>query len=453
MTHTKDAVLDALASKANIAQFVSFSPKLELRYAHVSGLESNFAFPTPQEAVRAVFEASTERSVNVRSFLPEDPKSREFVYGLRSVEAAWQTVARLAGQGLYTIVNETINTDDGGVSGVLLDDLIEFAPDDTPRCVEKPGTAALPRTMGVELLKTVYGFEPHLNYARGTRVEFSIHPVRCGVRNSHTVVWELEDVGDFKSRADVRWPNRFSRIIGDKAYGLLIGALLELPVPRTRVFSRRIAPFSFGESTGTAEPWIRTCPVVQVPGKFTTHRGWLDPFDLMAREDPRGDQIASIIAQEGVDAQFSGAALGPDSATLQASLVIEGTRGYGDEFMVGVKKRAPLPDSVLARVRELYDRAAATLGPVRMEWVADQNRAWLVQFHRGGTASSGTTIFPGEPARFHEFAVERGLEALRALVAELSGSGDGIVLRGDVGVTSHLGDILRAAKIPSRIET
>jgi hypothetical protein len=34
----------------------------------------------------------------------------------------------------------------------------------------------------------------------------------------------------------------------------------------------------------------------------------------------------------------------------------------------------------------------------------------------------------------------------------LQGTGEGIVLAGRVGITSHLGDLLRRARIPSRIE-
>jgi hypothetical protein len=47
---------------------------------------------------------------------------------------------------------------------------------------------------------------------------------------------------------------------------------------------------------------------------------------------------------------------------------------------------------------------------------------------------------------------ERGIEELRELVDQLSGTDEGIVLVGSAGITSHLGDILRRARIPSRIE-
>jgi hypothetical protein len=48
--------------------------------------------------------------------------------------------------------------------------------------------------------------------------------------------------------------------------------------------------------------------------------------------------------------------------------------------------------------------------------------------------------------------VAEGIGALRELIAGVDGSGDGVVLVGRVGVTSHFGDLLRRARVPSRIE-
>ena len=120
--------------------------------------------------------------------------------------------------------------------------------------------------------------------------------------------------------------------------------------------------------------------------------------------------------------------------------------------MVGLKKRVGLPINVINSVTALYKQAFEKLGPVRMEWVADDHQTWVVQFHRGGTQSFGRTIYPGSPRRYIDFDVNSGLEALRAAVAQAQETGAGIVLRGDVGITSHLGDILRSAEVPSRIE-
>jgi hypothetical protein len=159
------------------------------------------------------------------------------------------------------------------------------------------------------LLQIVYGFRPELNYPPQMRVEFSIHPLRRGYRHEHTIIWEMEEFDQLNLTSDICWPNHFSRMIGDKAFGLLIAYLLDLPVPHTTVISRHIAPFHFGENTDTGDVWIRTCPREPQPGRFATKYGWCDPFSLMSSEDPEGIWISSILAQQGVDPIFSGAAV------------------------------------------------------------------------------------------------------------------------------------------------
>ncbi|HWT01834.1 MAG TPA: hypothetical protein VN256_16425 [Pyrinomonadaceae bacterium] len=571
----KDEVLSRLADVANVAQFVSFDPRPEQRHARIYGYEADHPFGSVEAAASALLKASPDKSVNVRSFLPGESKSLEFLYGLTGVEKVSAEVRRLASNGFYTIVNETVNVNDGGVSGVLLGDTLEFAPGDTPRCVEKPGTASLPRQMGLRLLEKVYHFRPELYiYARDQRVEFSVHPIKRGVENGHTIIWELERFEQVESAPNIRWPNKFSRFMGDKAFGLLIADVLGLPVPATTVFPRWLPPFSFGRPTGTGEVWIRTCPAEQNPGKFSTARGWLDPYKVMAEEDGEGTQISSVLAQEGVEAVYSGALIvgtkpsslepddildwtgffswlggegrydapspsrrivellpgelrelvlkgaraeNPDQATkasLLAALneiikdrnfyraayfrrvvptdeaeallrrepsdlsdaeverrnrlllkacylreiagteevIVEGTSGFGDEFMLGKAEKRKLPGDVLDSVLQVYEQAAASLGPVRFEWVRDTERVWIVQLHRGATATTGNTIYPGEAEVWRRLDIEQGIDALRALIAEVQNTQDGIILIGNVGVNSHLGDLLRRAKIPSKIE-
>jgi hypothetical protein len=444
----KDEILGSIAEMANVAQFVSFSPDLKQRLSRVWHYEPNQNFSSPAAAIAALLKESPEESVNVRSFDPIAPESREFVYGLKSVDDVLCVVERLARQGLHTIVNETVDVNDGGVSGVLLGDVIEFAPKDTPRCVEKPGVASLPRAIGLRMLETVYGFVPELDWEPSVRVEFSVHPVRRGVRHTHTIVWQIEDVGDHAPIAAFSWPNRFSQFIGDKAFGLLVAHLLGAPVPKTAVIPRWLPPFEFGKTTGTAETWFRTCPTVQQPGKFTTTSKWVDPFALMHREDPEGTAIASVLAQEGVDPLFSGALV----ITESGSPLVEGVSGRGDEFMVGRQGPTDLPNRIRHDVIELADGLKMTLGPVRMEWVHDENRTWVVQLHRGAIESNGRVIVPGKAARFRRFAVEDGIDAFRAVVEDAKVKGEGISLVGSVGVTSHFGDILRRSAVPSRIE-
>ena len=354
----------------------------------------------------------------------------------------------MAAEGLYTILNETVDVQDGGVSGVAFGDTLEFAPGDTPRCVEKPDAAGFPRDLGAARAGDGLRLPPGAAGEDGAAGRVQPPPAAPGVpRRAHHPLGD-RGAGAAPSAPRISWPNRFSRHLGDKAFGLLMADALGLPVPRTRVIPRGLALFSFGTPTGTAETWLRTCPREQVPGRFTTRHGWTDPYRLLQDEDPGGDLIASVLAQDGVEARFSGALVtGSDGEPL-----IEGVAGAGDRFMLGRQAPEELPPEIAGSLRDLYRRATGRLGPVRFEWAHDGARPWIIQLHRGASAGAGRVIFPGEPERFHPLETAQGIDALRALIARIEGTGEGVVLIGHVGVTSHFGDLLRRARIPSRIE-
>jgi hypothetical protein len=444
----KDSVLDSLANHGNVAQFVSFSPRLELRYSRIVGHDPNAALSSLSAAVGVLLDASAEHSVNVRSYHPEHPKSREFIYGLRDVGAVEDAVRRLAREGLYTIVNETIDVNDGGVSGVALGDVMEFAPGDTPRCVEKPGALSLPRSVGMSMLQRVYSFAPSFP-AGHWRLEFSIHPLPRGYRQGHTILWEAEHGSSTQPAPNVRWPNRFSRFLGDKAFGLLLADCLGFPVPSTVVISRLVAPFVFGRSTGTGETWLRTCPKEPVPGKFVTQRGWADPFKLLEKEDPEQDALASVLSQEGVRAVTSGASIG----STEGPPIIEGVKGLGTEFMLGQKAAESLPPETVGAVKELIENVVRVVGgTIKLEWAFDGELVWILQMQQIERATEDSIIVPGEPKCFRRFDVARGIDHFREFVADAQRSGDGVILAGGIGITSHFGDILRRSGVPSRVE-
>lgn len=445
----KDETLDRLAETFNVAQFVSFAPGQHgpaQQFSRIAGYEANYRFETVRDAIVALFGESTEGTVNVRSFSAHQAQSREFIYGVDTVDAAVAAVQRMAGEGAYTILNETIDVSDGGVSGVAMGELVEFRPDMTPRGVEKPGFARLPTEWAVRLFQTVYGVSVDFAKSRRGRLEFSLHPRPRGWKKENVIFWEHSQ--DFFPPVPIKaeWPNDFSRMIGDKAYGLLIADINGFPVPRTTVIGRRLAPFSFGRSTGIEEVWIRTSPREQVPGKFTTARGWQDPFALLQAEDPDGTAISSVLSQKGVAAQWSGAAI----ETASGGLVVEGVKGTGDRMMVGLADPERVPESVVAKVTELHERLHLVLGATRFEWVFDGEEVWIVQLHSGASVSDGDTIVPGDAAVWIEFDVSRGLEELRSLTASLAPD-TGITLDRRIGLTSHLADVLRKAGVPARV--
>lgn len=451
MPFRKDRSLDELARVGNVAQFVSFASergKPTQQFSRVASFEANHRFNSNREAIYALLEASPERTINIRSFELHSPRSRDFHYGIADSNHALALVERLSSEGMFVIANETVDVSDGGVSGVIQGGVIEFSPDDTPRCVEKAGTASLPVKWGLTILRNVYGFEPDLVDAGKGRLEFSIHPKPRGWKRSHTIMWEYEASDSAPAAPNLNWPNRFSQHIGDKVFGLLIADAIGFSVPKTTVISRRVPPFVFGKPTGSLEIWTRTSPKEQEPGRFTTAKGWLDPFRLLSTEDPSGNSIVSVLAQSSVDAHFSGAAI----TDRNGHAVIEGARGTGDKFMLGLESPQTLPDDILSNVARTYDELAAVIGPIRFEWVHDGNCVWIVQLHKGATASAATTLVPGEPSEWAVFDASQGLEELREFLDQLA-PGVGIKIKGQIGLTSHIADLLRKTKRPARIAT
>lgn len=441
----KDDLLAAIALAHNVASFVSIGPDLSLRYLAIDGLVEHKPALSLTEAVQRLMARSLNASLNVRTFKAEPSKSNPFLYGLRDPEEVVAAIRAQAADGYFTIVNETIDVHDGGVSGVSLGGVLEFAPDDTPRVVEGSGTAMLPTAVGRKLLSVVYGTRLDIPSLDGRRYEFSVHPRRVGHRRSHLVLWELEPVSSISLEAHIAWPNQFSRLVGDKTYGLLLADACGAMVPRTRAVLRRVAPFEFGVSTGTNEWWLRTAPAEQTPGHFTTTPWWSDPFELLAREDESG-LLAGVLSQEGVDSAFSGAtAIGTGS-----KVVVEGIAGTGDAFMLGRVAPQELPtrveQDVIACVRSLSER----VGSVRIEWAHDGSRVWVLQMHRASQQLQDGVLSPGTAEEWIGYRPSEGLDRLNDIIEKALESSSGIEVLEPVGITSHVGDLVRRAGVPTR---
>ncbi len=446
-TRLKDDVLAELSERANVAQFASFGPGDDppLRHLRVSGPPP----PAPLDlgaVIGTMLTASPSGTVNVRAFTAERPKGNPFHYGLDRVDAAEALVRSLGAQGLFTIVNETIDVHDGGVSGVRLGEIVEFAPGGTPRVVEEPGVASLPAAIAAPILATVYGAALP-DVGDRTRLEFSIHPHGVGLRHERVAVWEAESGQRAAGRAAPRprWPNRFSEHLGDKTFGLLMADTLGVPVPYTEVIARSTPPFRFGRPTGHDSRWLRTAPRRFAAGRYTTTRHWVDPFELLAKEDPTGREIGAVLVQDGVRAAWSGAA-----RLAGGRPVIEGVAGPGDAFMVGHQPPAELPGPVADRVATLGEALVAPLGPIRLEWADDGEAIWVLQLNQIAT---GPDDGVGDALTWLDFDPTDGLDVLRALIEEATtghARGAGIRVVRPIGITSHVGDLLRQAGVPAR---
>lgn len=441
----KDEVLDSISKEFNVAQFASYGPNLIGRFSRIKNHKPNYHCDKIEDTIIILISNSWGKSVNIRTFKPDNTKGNPFYYGITSVKYVMTLLKQLSKQGYYTIVNETIDIKDGGVSGVVMNDIIEFSPNDTPKCVEKPGVCSMPRKIGINILQKTYGFSPRLGFKNDLRVEFSIHSMRRGFRNEHTIIWEIENSGKSNNNIAINWPNNFSRFIGDKVFGLLIAEELGASVPYSTVISRNVAPFTFGRKTGNTEIWLRTSPAEKTPGKYPTFLGWEDPFIIL--NDPDLIKISSVLAQHSVNSVYSGAAVPSEN-----DILIEGVKGYGDNFMVGKQAPVNLDYNLKRKVSDIYTKLSSTLGKVTIEWVFDGKKVWIVQLSKSTNYSTSKIIYPGTANKYIKFHVADGLEELRVIVDTIE-PGTGIELVGIIGITSHFGDILRKAKIPSKLVT
>lgn len=452
----KDDKLSFMYEKmgCNIARYISVAPSKEIRYINID-MEYEYK-DNLKNCIIDLIKYSNSKAINIRSFSIKAMKGNNLVYGKNAddIDEIIDIIYENCNANKYSIINEMIDVNDGGVSGVVFGNIIEFAPNDTPKCVEKPNVCFLEKNMGIHMLKTVYGFSPKFNFEDKYRVEFSLHPRREGILREHTIIWEYEEFEKQKYDIKMKWPNKFSQFIGDKTFGLIVADYLGFNVPYTTVISRNIAPFSFGKETGLKEKWIRTVPIVKEPGKYYTGDKWVDPFLLMQSEELKGSKeinIASILSQSAVESIYSGGAI---VAKDEENDIIEGVVGKGDDFMLGIHKKNSLPASLSDSLKVLLNRIRgyySILGEVSIEWVFDGTQIWIVQLNQLNNSGRGKVIVFGNPIAYEKFSVSEGLERLREKINEVKEKNMGIELLGDVGLCSHFGDLLRQSKVPSFI--
>lgn len=293
----------------------------------------------------------------------------------------------------------------------------------------------------------------------GKRIEFSTHPELSGYLHQNVVIWEEEDYSYKEDVANIFWPNDFSKLIGDKAYGLLIAHLHGFNVPHTQVFvrSRKIKPFSFGcERQADNLVFTRTCPAVPVHGKFSTVDYYHDPYDLMEQDDPEGNTVVSCLMQDAINATYSGKCIGQGAES--DSPIVEGVRGFGMSYMEGKQNPDTLDKAVVSRIGDVYRQIKYNLKyrlspDVSFEFVLDQrNRGFIVQLQLTSNlfnTVSGEINLKDIDRPLLEFnATSQSLDDLRNLVSTAEKEDKGIRVLGNVGLTSHIADILRNSRVP-----
>lgn len=439
-----DVLADLVKQNYNVAQFFSLSPSGELRHCFIRD-----ECP-PNPSLDYLIDTLLEQvpSVNIRCFKPSGTSGLPFLYGLTSREMVKAHIEDfLRADDYYLIINETIDVNDGGVSGVILGDLVEFTPKDTPRGVEKSGSCSLSFRDACRLFDRVYDYRS-LSHLRknGHRVEFSIHPGPVGVLNQRHVTWEVSPSAESPTPRHA-WPNNFSRLLGDKAYGLLLADLYGFNVPRTTVVPiDSVPPFAFGSVPDhqARHLYTRPAPSKPLPGQLDTTFG---VNTQAALSDVAVESGGSVLIQTGIRPKWSGAC----QPGIETTHTIEGVKGEGGKFMLGAQAPEQLSSGEYSQIWATADLLTKHFGPVRFEWVIDPaGTVWIVQLQQAVTRSSHDVIVEGTVDEYITFDVSRGLEELRMVVQNLAPR-QGIKLHGDVGVTSHLGDVLRRESVPSKI--
>ena len=161
------------------------------------------------------------------------------------------------------------------------------------------------------------------------------------------------------------------------------------------------------------------------------------------------ERIPSVILQSAIDSLYSGAAI----YNSDNDYTIEGVNGTGDEFMLGNSQSINLPDFIISRVKDICKTFSTELNsPVKIEWGYTKDTIWIFQLHKKDKAELNSKwIVKGEPKYWYDFNVNDGLEKLRELISRINSNEEGVKIHGYIGITSHVGDLLRNNKIISKM--
>ncbi|MBD3177844.1 MAG: hypothetical protein GF320_21935 [Armatimonadia bacterium] len=441
----KDTALVELAKDGfNVAQFISWSPGVQ-RHSAIRG----FPLDHPFDDVRALLEVVG--SVNLRTWRHDRLEGCPFIYGVDKAPMAHARIEHFGHEGYRVIANETIDVNDGGVSGVTHGDVTEFAPNSTPRCVEEGDAARLPTVVAWGMLHDVYGtIAPIPIGSAAARYEWSVHPQAVGYHQRRHVIWQRTDADPPPCGGEVGpWPNAFSRFIGDKAYGLMVASRLGAMVPRTRVITRGGLVFAFGPRPGRREdddirPWWRTCPRVREPGRHPTWHGYeTDPIAMLGRLN---SDVASVLIQEPIPAEYSGAA----SWRPGEPVLIEGVEGEGEDYMLGQEAPTELPGAVVEQVERVVQGFRHAIESGEIEWVRGSHGVVVVVQLHSRVPDSMYREVEESWKRVHPGG---GIRAVRSAAEAAQREGVGVALTRPVGRTSHMAQILDRAEVPWGVST
>lgn len=466
MVMNKGDRLITLSQHYNVSKFIIVDKELKVTYQGFN-LDQDYR-SNLHLAVAELLKASNLCKVNIRSFKNDSDKGSRFVMGLDMTGSIIKVLEENAAEGLTSIVNEWIDPSDTGVSGVILGgSIISFSPDNTSRCVESGGCCTLPADVGCNLLKKVYDVD--LTYlkaiSKSSRIEFSVHPNKVGTHEERTVIWDIEDIDPSLSLPEPRiyYPNNFSKLIGNKIFGLCIADIMfsgQLNIPIGEVHNRRlVGTFTVGKLPKDLKKYkrikfrLRTAPAIKEPGKFPDLGDLGELLNIFKFNKEEFRNISSGLRQIEIPARYAGSAL-----ISEKGILLEGVSCSGEDFMLGRVAPVELPRNIKLLLERKFNIILRSIqlfsGNIKIEWVIDpEGNVWVVQFdlEKANDLPCKDIIYKGKASNVIDFECSRGLEELREIVNNIE-EGEGIRLLGNVGVLSHFGDILREKKIPSSIE-
>ena len=461
MSTHKSWVLNDIAymKNGNVAQFVSFDDKGKVEYYSLKEDVWEPDYRNKALLLNNLLKYATYGKVNIRTYKLDDNMSHPFIQNLSTIDEIYSYLEKFKEQKLYTIVSETVVTNDGGVSGIMDSDIVEFAPGITPRDIENLSSieiAKLPREMGCAILECIYGTTlAPFKYEKNKRIEFSTHPKPIGSSNNNKLFWQIDKSTAHIDAPDICWPNSFSKMIGDKTYGLMVAYFLGFNVPCTTVYNKndRVPNFTFGRYTKSKKVWTRSCPSESQPGKYPTFPKYVKSSKFFKLCGDYPDMVACI-HQDEVNAKYSGGMI----IDRDYNVWIDGVKGFGDHFMMGdVNNTIQLPDKIYKLVKVVgLELSRKINNSIKVEWVVDHNNEfWVLQLRVDDSVKACSTIVDVECfGNYVEYDPlgDTGLIKLRKLVDDIKDTGDGIVVKRKIGITSHVADILRKNKIPSYVD-
>lgn len=455
MTKLKDKVLKELSKDWNVANFVSVSPKGGTRY---STLKKTRLRPM----IESLLKVSGTGKVNVRSFcVNEDNIKTEFVMDLETVDEVMQQVVRNQNKGLYSIINENIDPCDGGVSGIVHGNLVEFLTNGTPRHVEKGSKAiTLNKEQGLKILETYYEVDlfnlKELNEKE--RVEFTI------TKDKRLIIWEHKEItptNNIINNISVNLESNFIKTTTEKVFGLLYLDSLNIKIPKTSMENSIGNIITFGKET-SKENLTENIVHRAAPSRFTP--GDLDNVKEKYNKDIKehvklfDNQMKEVkfITQEEIKTKYVGAGIFQEDGEY----TIEYSEGDGQAFMLGKVKpleQGSLDKKVKGQLNQVSLRLrGVTNQKLKIEFITDESlKLYLVQLNfldshinEKGTENTGegeTLTFKTEGKTPSDLANE--LDLLKSKGKNITH----VTLIGDIGYTSHFCDVVNLRTINHNI--